>query len=233
MMLTFAEASADGTLDALLDKKLEEAYPDVRKKNSAQFQSSTGAWRPLAEVKDNVGAYLYADLLKSIEISAKETGVDWPSPAGNARFSEPLELYAQHRLQPHVQEALDAISRGDGEEGWIAGDSSVRISEQWRLVKREKEMTRSQVQALHLAQLFELPVSTWSSVVALQPNRWGFVRTLEKKKDEKSDTEALVKAGQERLGNEAKRAALQALLTDIAAKKAIVFAPSDHAEKML
>jgi hypothetical protein len=84
-----------------------------------------------------------------------------------------------------------------------------------------------------LAQLFELPVSTWSSVVALQPNRWGFVRTLEKKKDEKSDTEALVKAGQERLGNEAKRAALQALLTDIAAKKAIVFAPSDHAEKML
>ena len=41
-VLTFAEASTDGTLDRLLDKKLEDSYPDMRRKDSKYFQLSDG-----------------------------------------------------------------------------------------------------------------------------------------------------------------------------------------------
>lgn len=232
-LLTFAEASSDGTLDALLDKKLEEAYSDVRRKNPELFQTESGAWKPLAEVKDYVGAYLYADLLKGIEAFSKEMGVQWPEAERSAPFAEPLDLYALNRLQSHAQQVLEALREGESEDAWIAGQNTARISEQWRLVKKEKEMTRSQIQALQLEDFFDEPTPAWSPVAALQTNQWGFIYALDKRKDEKGDVASLVKAGQEHLAIEARRAVFQALITDIAAKKAIVFVPPPQAEKLL
>ncbi len=233
-LLELAEASSDGTLDALLDKKLEAAYPEIRKKNTSLFQISNGVFKPLADVKDFVGAHLYADLLKSIESEAKESGVEWPKQEGDARFPQPLDLYAQYRLHSYLQTALAALSGGENEAGWVAGQNAGRISEQWRLVKREKEMTRLDMQGLHLPALFEQPALTWSPVVALQPAEWGFIQSLEKKNDGASNVDEMVKAGQEHLAGEAKRAILQALLSDITAKNALVFAmPETSQEKTL
>ena len=54
-ILTYEEAAKDGTLDKLLDKRLEDAYPEMRKKDFHYFQLSSGQWKPFKEVKDQVG----------------------------------------------------------------------------------------------------------------------------------------------------------------------------------
>ncbi len=226
-LLSFEEVSKDGTLDALLDKKLEEAYPEVRKKNSAFFQASNGAWKPFAEVKDHVGAYVYADLLKAIETIANQAGVTWPKAATNSRGIEPLDLYAQYRMYAHANEALKAISQEGSDKGWVA-EKSKTTDEQWSLVKKEKEMTRAQLQDLQLGLLFD-NCPSWSSVLELKTaaSSWSFIHAKEKIKPSRSEIDEMVKIGQKSLANDAKRNFIKSLRAEIVEKKALVFSPAE------
>lgn len=213
-LLSFVEASADGTLDTLLDRKLEESYPEIRKKYSSVFQVSSGGWKPLADVKDHVGAYLYIDLLKSIETIAKEAGVKWPKLEAGTFTQHALDLYAHYRLQPFMQEALGALSRGENE-----------ASTPWKLVKQEKLWSRAEAQAYssQLGEVFEKATPTWSALAAKEPSEWMFIHVLERKKGDPSDVEKMVKLGQERLATEAKCAFLQNLFAQLETKKVIAF----------
>ncbi|HSX04750.1 MAG TPA: hypothetical protein VLG76_08495 [Rhabdochlamydiaceae bacterium] len=66
-VLTFAEALKDGTLDRLLDQKLEAAYPDVRKKSPSEFLVEKNNWKPFDQVKDQIGMIVYPSLFHSFK----------------------------------------------------------------------------------------------------------------------------------------------------------------------
>ena len=163
--------------------------------NTSFFQLQSGSWKPLSEVKDYVGAYLYADLLKSIESSAKETGALWPKQEADSRFPQPLDLYAQYRLRSYALEALSSLQDGASKRG-VDRASVYRRREPYQRAmatsENNKELTRGPVQALNLAVLFEQPLPVWSSLISLQPAQWAFFRVLESKKEEKLDLADMV-----------------------------------------
>ncbi len=212
-LLSFEEASVDGTLDALLDKKLEESYPEIRKKNATFFQMTSGSFKPLALVKDQVGAYIYADLLKVIEAAAKEANLFWGNEKRDSTFKEPLEAYAHYRLYDYAQKALSSLNQEEEKENLFL--------EQFRLIKREEELTRAQARKLHIEQLFEQPDLSWSPLVSPESGKWTFFHLQKKKKSESQDVEQMVKTAQESLAKEAKRAFLDMLLREIVAKKSM------------
>lgn len=60
-VLTFKEALESGALEETLDARLQAAYPDIRKKNPADYQLANGAWKPFSDVKERVaGAHFVA-----------------------------------------------------------------------------------------------------------------------------------------------------------------------------
>ncbi len=77
-LISYEEVISDGTLEELLDKKLEEAYVDVRRKNPEVFKLANGGWKPLSEVKDEVGKILYAPLLEAMG-EGKNRFASWTS----------------------------------------------------------------------------------------------------------------------------------------------------------
>ncbi len=66
-VLTFEEASRDGTLDQLRNKFLEKAYADTREKSPLLYQNVDGSWKEFAKVKDLVAETYFADILKAIQ----------------------------------------------------------------------------------------------------------------------------------------------------------------------
>lgn len=114
-MLSFKEANQEGILDDLLDKRLEAAYLEIRKKEPSVYQVSEGNWKPFSQVRDLVGSKVYADLLKAIE---DKHSFDKTS----------LDNYANHRLHSFVKDQLEQKS----EKHPI-----------WNLVKSEHDIEKS------------------------------------------------------------------------------------------
>jgi GcvH upstream region-like protein len=149
-ILTFAEASADGSLGGLLDKRLEEAYSEAKKKDPAPFQRPDGSWKPLHDVRDQVGAYLYADVLKAIAGKEKSPSYDF---------------YATHRFYAYMQEAAERLHAQPDDPQWIAKEGGQEsLANQWLLMREEVEVARSQAGRKSAA--FTLTDGAWSIVTA-------------------------------------------------------------------
>ena len=128
-ILTFAQLSSDGTLDKLLDVRLEEAYPEVRKKNPALFQLAKGEWKPFIEVRDQVGAMVYAPLLKAIEDEWKQAGHELAQKEG----AQPLDFYVSRRLYPWMREMRAKVVLTPEDSTLIQTGAS--FDDQWKLKK--------------------------------------------------------------------------------------------------
>jgi hypothetical protein len=147
-ILTFAEALQEGILSALLDKKLEEAYPGVRRKDTGAFQFEDGKWKPFSDVKDQVGALVYADLIKSNRLvhHVEETQTrlfDDPSiliPSGDPLKDQWLLVKSTVELKrsdatPYAKEEMFAAPEGHWSSVYSPDSGDISF---YRVVKREK-----------------------------------------------------------------------------------------------
>lgn len=157
-VVSFVEASSDGTLDRLVDARLEEAYPEARKKSPALFQSARGDWKPFRMVADQVGALLYAPLLKAIEEDWKEAGHSLPEKEG----SLPLEFYASRRLYPWMREMRAKVVCCPDDANLV--QTGYSIEDQWKLKKSERTFKSSDKIPYAKEELFGLPEGGWSPV---------------------------------------------------------------------
>ncbi len=104
-VLTFAEAEEFGILRKKLEKRLEDIYPIVRKKDIAFYQQKEGSWKPLLEVKDKVGLSLFPELCQAIQagysiFSGKEVTVEQ---------KQLPEFYVQYWMLATLKESLEEI----------------------------------------------------------------------------------------------------------------------------
>jgi GcvH upstream region-like protein len=161
-IFTFDEAAKDGTLDKLLDKRLEESYPEVRKRNPHYFQQTSGQWKPFKEVKDQIGKYLFADLLKSIEDNYRAHFGVLPGKEGDL----PLAFYSNARLLPHMREIQSQLQSNPEDTSWItdAERKSTGLSSQWLIEKTEKVMERCTEVPFSKEEMFTLSPQHWSPV---------------------------------------------------------------------
>lgn len=112
-LLSFEEANEDGTLDDLLDTTLLAAYSSFKKD------------KPFEQVKDEIGAKLYKDLLKSIEKQSEE------------KISG-LQGYAQHRFDSYLQKMQTLAIQNPEAFAQIEKESP------WPLVQREEQMPKKE-----------------------------------------------------------------------------------------
>lgn len=216
-ILTFAEASTDGTLDRLLDKKLEEAYPEMRKKDAKYFQLSNGEWKPFKEVKDQIGRHLFADLLKSIEESYRAHFGFLPGKEGDL----PLNFYSNARLFSFMQEAQKALKANPADPAWLKSEGTEQsLAEQWLLESKEKTIERCTEVPFSKDEMFTLGSGEWSSVKVGERGALAFYIIQEKGSSHAAPL-LNVEQGHQILSFDAKRDMMLQILQKIQQKKAI------------
>jgi GcvH upstream region-like protein len=210
-ILTFATASHDGVLETLLDKRLEESYSEVSKKDAAPFKQEDGTLKPWKDVKDQIGARLYPELLKAIKEEPQES----------------LDVYAHRRLYEYMKEAGRNLEADPENPLWIQTSNSetewerVSLDSQWRLVKSRSEIKRSAPSRLNKEELFQLEEGAWSKMEISSSGDLSFAHVLHHQSGAEATPDE-VSRGQYILSIDAKRYLMQQVLDAISAKNAIV-----------
>ena len=205
-ILSFAEAQRDGTLDALLNKRLEETYLEMRKKNPAPFQKENG-FKPLKEVQEFVARHAYRTLLKAIEEAYKTTFGPLPGNAGEL----PVNFYCNYRLFFHMKRAQESIVEKQSDSSWVKGDEVTSILDQWCLEKSQRTIKRSDTVYIPKEELFALKQSEWSNVSFGSGGALGFYQLIETRSIDKVNAEQ-IEQGQQLLAQEAKQEFLEELI---------------------
>lgn len=192
-VMTLQEASEGDWLGSLLDDKLQTAYADVRKKDPESFKLDNGSWKPFSDVRDRVGALVYADLLK--QISDQELSLD---------------QYPAQRFAIWMQNAKKAI-KTSGKESPFLKTTGEPLVDQWILVQQTKDIKRSDSTTLPKAEMFTAKEGKWSKVSIPQNGDIAFYRLIKKGVTEASIREKVVE-GQKLLGMDAKRMLMHQIL---------------------
>jgi hypothetical protein len=211
-IMTFAEANREGILDTLLDQKLEEAYADAKKKDPKTYQNSDGSWKPLQEVRDKLGASLYASLFKALDEQIKKlTKEEKPT----------YEQYAAYRLYGHMKEAKEHLAANPEDLKWVRSAEIADSSPiaQWKLVKVSKELKRNERSAGLGDELFSMQENGWSSIDAPASGGLSFFRLL--KRSEAAQKAVPEKQELAKLSKDAQKQLMGAIMKEIQDKQAI------------
>jgi GcvH upstream region-like protein len=214
-VLAFAQASSDGTLDLLLDKKLEESYPDVRKRDPKAFQQINGQMKPFKEVRDQVAKAVFADLLKSIEENYRSAYGFLPGKEGDL----PFHFYSNARLLTFMKEAHLALSLSPEDSSWLKQEGE-ELAKQWLLEKQEKWIERCTQTPFSKEEMFTLNSQDWSSVKVGERGAIAFY-CVQERGPAKNKPVVSVEQGHQILSFDAKRDMMLQVLEKIGQKKAI------------
>ncbi len=213
----FADAVADGSLDRLLDKKLEEAYPDVRKKDPRYFQQNDGQWKPFKEVKDQIGRHYFADLLKTIEAGYRTYYGILPGKEGEL----PLAFYGNARLLTYMSDAAAILPTNPSSLDWVRSEQNADdFATQWLLEKKVQVVDRSMLLGFSKDEIFTLKQDQWSKVKMGERGALALYCILEKGESFLPPVRS-VEQGHQILSYDAKRDLMQQVMQRVHHKKAI------------
>lgn len=206
-VLTFAEAERTETLDALVDRFLEEKYVAIRKDHPETFEERPGVWKPLASVKEWVGRYVFLNVFQAIDNDNQkfEGKLDWNPGWG------PYEFYPTRRLSSYMREVRGKLMDGQKASLFVreekSGDQldlSSSLVEQWRLTSHQKSITRSDKTDLAAEQAFVLSLGSWSNVQNEENGQILFFHLLKRSDGDESIQEELA-YGKKLLSDDAQR----------------------------
>lgn len=228
-ILTFAEASNDGTLDVLLNDQLEAYYKEIRETNPALYQKEDKSWKELADVKDSIAHQYFVKIIDAIKKDAKE----WDRKTVELVNDD---LVASRRLNHYMRKARREIEMNPiGASAWYQEPKEPEIAidtltvvpplqDQWRLEKNPYRLSQSTHDnfLLDKDQAFTLTVNEWSTLF-LPPNGDVVFFALKEKGVDISNKKIADKVyqGQQILSAEAQRALMRQVLGLISDKGAI------------
>lgn len=226
-VLTFDEARQDGTLDKLVDAKLEAVYPDVRGKDAKKFRKDDGSWKPFEQVKNQVAEAYFAEVLKAI--NEYYTAVKTPEQ----KPKEMLPDYAASiRLYPHMR-GLREIFKADPSsiQDYVKHDQGrtsdlqdvLPLENQWKVHQSAYTGDRSVVDLpMDEEEAFSLKVGEWTSVKKRANGNLSFFRVEEHRQGEdRAGTMEKVMRAQRDLSNEAQVVYMQKLVGQMRDKGAL------------
>jgi GcvH upstream region-like protein len=216
-ILAFAEAKNDALFAKVVDNKLERAYSEVREKSPSSFQKKDGSWKPFTEVKDQVGALLYASLLRSLEKEAvdKETKYDF-------------QFYAAHRFVPYLKKARAALEKNPDDPQWLKEDVA---DLGWGLKKQTLCVAHNDTAALDNKEIFSLPVGSFSSVMVNPSGQSSFYHVISLQGASKATSKS-VELPHAILAHEARREAVTGYIKMLKEKETL-FAPQSSQDEAL
>jgi len=137
-ILTFEEALKNGALDRILDIVLETEYKKLKNLSPQNFKDEKGEFKPLPEVRDLVGVYAFASLLREIDKDYQNVHkeLSWVQGMG------PKEFYCKHRFAKHLREQRAKVLSKD--LTCVFDKAQDRLLDQWKLVKSFREVSKSE-----------------------------------------------------------------------------------------
>lgn len=163
---TFSEANSAGSLRRMLDKKLENAYPEIRKKDSLSYMKKDGTWKPLSEVTDKVAKAVFAPTLKALVAEYKILNGKEPSKEQLESSSFYYDTWMVAFLQKNLR---------DLETGVLEAQQDNPLVSQWNLLQEEEILERGKYAALASLPFVE---GKWSPVLSLISNKPCFFQVL-------------------------------------------------------
>lgn len=206
----FKEVMEDQTLERLLDRQLEAAYPEVRKKEPRLFTQVNGEIKPYQQVKKEIGKILFADLLQTIQKQYQNTFGPLPVNAEDL----PLNFYSNARFLGFIQDEKQAIEQG------VEKEPLSPLLNQWQLKRSVQKIERCQSGALGKEALFTTALNGWSNIQMSERGNLKFYRVINRENPPAFPIESTEKAHQI-LAIDAKRDLFKQLLGQIQEKKAI------------
>jgi hypothetical protein len=203
-VLTFEEAKSLGVLEMIADRFLESEYKKIQTKYPSKFQVKDGEWKLFASVKEEVASIVLADLMKQI---------------GGEK--EPLAYYASHRLEMPAKEALNALQKNPEDPKWVRGGDANFLSEQFKLIKNECLIQRTEKDGWMKEQVFIMTPNEWSPVyVPVDGNITFFY--FDKKQETQEPILEQISFGKEVIAADAQRYVAKTLLSKAKQKKTMV-----------
>jgi hypothetical protein len=207
-LLSFEEGCQDGTLEALLDQQLEEAYPRIRKGKEALFLQANGVFKPFYEVKEQIARIVYEPLLLAIEqeyltISEQLPGMSKQLPGG---------FYAKYRLYGFMKAIKQQLELGN----------VVKLPKQWDLLSTSSCISRSQKFDFPTSDWMEIPINGWSAISVGSSGSLAFAKICSQGTLEKLPLEK-IEQGFQLLSLDTGRDVMRHLLQKIVEGNCIVF----------
>lgn len=199
-LLSFAEAKWDQAFLQYVEKRELETYEEMKKKNLASLQKKGGAWKSFAESKDEVGAYLFAALMRSIEKEEKRV-----------EGSQPFSFYSSHRFARYVRQAQEALKQ-DAHNPLFIRENEAEGRVPWCLVRTDSFIERKSDTPFNKEELFAQKEGNWSSVAASERGDLCFYRFLSLSEGE-SSASSYNESKKQAIANEARRAYMQKLIS--------------------
>lgn len=199
-VLTFKLADQLGILNRLLDKRLETAYSDIRRKEPTLFQKADGSWKPLHEMKEQVKQRVFSEVQKSLdEMYGK-----------NKSSAADFDFYARYRFHPELTKCLQGLRSNPSNET----ENTEVIASQWKLLSKESEGKRKRY-----PEAFEMLPGHFSEVT-MDHQGLQFYQLLGRQVDTQA-VQSQVKEHQSLLAHEARLALMDELLEVITQKNAL------------
>jgi GcvH upstream region-like protein len=202
-LLSFKQASDKGILDKILVEKLKKYHLQAQSMNPALFQNEDGSFKDFASVKNHIGAFIYRDLLESIEKDFVKSGGELK--AGSRK--EPLEFYATHRLYHFVRESKADIENKGLASSYLQKEHLYHLESDKEVVKRKEKITWA------TEDLFSMDEKTFSPIHVAANGDISFFQVLKKSQEEDKELIEELKEGQRLMAEDAKRHLMQEILT--------------------
>jgi hypothetical protein len=227
-ILTFSQASSSGVLDQLLTKRLEELYPDARRREPLLYQYADGSLKPLSEVKEHVGRFAFADLLKAIEGEYTQHFGIRPSP----QQLQTASFYTSYRMLKYVKMAKQDLEINPDDPRWVlqVHDKMYQreIERQWLLKKVSKEVSLTDTSIFISNKVLDVKAGDFSSIVTTKAGVLSFFKMIKKELrddlsiEEKNRIDDLVHS-------EAKNALMKDLILQMKNKSSVYFISRENA----
>lgn len=173
-LLTFDDASSDGTIEQLYHKALEGSYARARSQKPSSFLKENGEWKPLAEVKDAVANFYFEDLIHLLdnEIEREKKGMPY-----FCNWENKEQARVAVRFLATMKKARQAIEESPEQAAqWIyepTGSNQTHqnmLAQQFKLVRAKERAVRKQ----------EGPLVAIDEAFSLTPDHWSKLRYIEK-----------------------------------------------------
>lgn len=171
-VMSFSDAAKEGSLDHLLDTKLEAHYLKIRENNPSEFQRDDKTWKPFTEVKDIVANNYFENLLQAIRTSYASAIAPEKAPQEMiGDFAATWRFYSYvNGIREKLQNDQSAIANWTKEPTKTADSldslpEKMALGDQWKLLRTPFKTTRSSSDDIvDKTDLLALKDNSWSNV---------------------------------------------------------------------
>ncbi|MCB1181756.1 MAG: hypothetical protein KDK55_07050, partial [Chlamydiia bacterium] len=188
-VLSFVEASKEGVLSEILEKKLRGHYLDLREKAPSVLQTETGKFRPFSECKEIVANHYFTSTHHALE---------------KYKLWTPTQAW----FLPYLEHKKNQILAGIEEEGTF----------EWSLSKKTETITRATPGFVTLEECQALEEGDFSEISVSSKEGPYFYKVIDQRRDASFPLSSLLKI-ESVLANELKTHFIEDLLKKIQTKE--------------